>query len=394
MVYVIAAGNDPWGQFLGKSPMQIEPFKVEIWMNEWETRCSYNLAETCVASITIEELLKMSGRNDSDLSDLLPMKMTYGAITGSDALRGAISAFYEDQKIANITITHGTIAANMLVHKSILSRGDRIVSIVPTYQQHYSIPESIEADVQLLRLRAEDRFLPDLDALRELVTPDTKLIALTNPNNPTGALMDRPMLEEIAEIARKADAYILCDEVYRGTAQDGDGMSPSIVDVYEKGIATASVSKAFSLAGLRVGWVAAPPEITEQIHIHRDYDTISVGMINDHFATMAIENRDKLLARSQRITRGNLALLEEWMADQPRLSWVKSRAGTTAMLRFDLPMGSRAFCVDLLEKTGVMMTPGDAFDMDDHVRIGFANNPDVLRDGLAKLSDYLRDHPQ
>lgn len=369
--------------------MHIEPFKVEIWMNAWETRCRYNLAETCVASITIEELMTLAGRNQGDLAELMPMKMTYGAIEGSTRLRAAIATLYGDCDIDNITVTHGTIAANMLVHKALVSRGDRVVSIVPTYQQHYSIPASIEADVQLLPLRAEDAYLPDLDRLRDLATPGTKLIALTNPNNPTGALIERPMLEEIAAIARSADAWVLCDEVYRGTGQVGDGMSPSIVDVYEKGISTASTSKAFSLAGLRVGWVVAPPEVTEQVRIHRDFDTISVGMINDHFAAIAMENHDRLLARSHRITRFNLAMLDDWVAGQKRVSWVKPRAGTTAMLNINMETPSRPFCIDLLQKTGVLLTPGDAFDMEGCVRIGFANETDVLKDGLEKMSDYL-----
>ena len=370
--------------------MYIEPFKVEIWMNEWETRCAYNLAETCVASITIDELLRLSGRNDSDLSALLPMKMTYGAIEGSDRLRQAIAGLYDDMPVARITVTHGTIAANMLVHKALVSRGDRVISIVPTYQQHHSIPASIGADVQTLPLQAVDGFLPDLERLRALAVPGTKLIALTNPNNPTGALIERPMLEQIAEIARDAGAYVLCDEVYRGTGQEGDGMGPSIVDVYEKGIATASVSKAFSLAGLRVGWIAAPAEVTEQVLIHRDHDTISVGMINDYFAAMALESRDKLLSRSRAITRDNLAILQDWVATQDRVDWVKPRAGTTAMLRLDIPVTSREFCIDLVEETGVMLTPGDAFDMDGFVRIGFANDPDILQEGLRELGAYLQ----
>ena len=370
--------------------MHIEPFKVEIWMNEWENRCEYNLAETCVASITIDELLQISGRNSDDISELLPLKMNYGAIEGSTRLREAISSLYENQDIHNITVTHGTIAANALVHKSLVSRGDRVVSIVPTYQQHYSIPASIEADVQMLRLRAEDAFLPDLDALRRLATPETKLIALTNPNNPTGALIERPMLEEISQIARDVGAYVLCDEVYRGTGQTGDGMTPSIVDVYEKGIATAGMSKAYSLAGLRVGWIVAPSEVTEKVLIHRDYDTISVGKINDHFAAMALENKDRILARSHKITRDNLAILDTWVIDQPKVSWVKPRAGTTAMLKVHVPMTSREFCVDLLEKTGVMLTPGDAFDMEGYVRIGYSNNTEILKAGLERLGGYLR----
>ena len=372
--------------------MFIEPFKVEIWMNEWETRCTYNLAETCVASITIEELLALSGRDEGDLSELLSMKLTYGDIEGSDRLRTAISRLYANTSITDITITHGTIAANMLVHKGLVERGDHVVSIIPTYQQHYSIPRSIEADVTTLSLEASDGFLPDLDRLQSMVRPETKLIAFTNPNNPTGALIERPMLEAIADIADSVGAYLLCDEVYRGTGQVGDGMVPSIVDIYDKGISTAGMSKVFSLAGLRVGWVVAPKELTEKIMIHRDYDTISVGMINDHFAAMALENADKVLARSQTITRENLAILDSWIKNEPRVDWVKPRAGTTAMLKLNIPMSSREFCIDLLKKTGVMLTPGDAFDMEGYVRIGYANEREILEAGLSEMSAYLKTH--
>ena len=370
--------------------MFIEPFEVEIWMNEWETRCTYNLAETCVASITINELLALSGRDAGDLSELLSMKLTYGDIEGSDRLRAAISKLYANTAIADITITHGTIAANMLVHKGLVERGDHVVSIIPTYQQHYSIPRSIEANVATLSLEASDGFLPDLDRLRSMVTLETKLIALTNPNNPTGALIERPMLEAIAEVADSVGAYLLCDEVYRGTGQVGDGMVPSIVDIYHRGISTAGMSKVFSLAGLRVGWVVAPKELTEKIMIHRDYDTISVGMINDHFAAIALESASKVLARSQAITRENLAILDSWITNEPRVDWVKPRAGTTAMLKLDIAMSSREFCIDLLEKTGVMLTPGDAFDMEGYVRIGYANEREILEAGLSEMSAYLK----
>ncbi|MEM1234296.1 MAG: aminotransferase [Pseudomonadota bacterium] len=367
--------------------MYIEPFKVEIWMNEWETRCSLNLAETCVESLTIEELLKLTGQN-ADLNGLLDLKMTYGAIAGSERLRAAIAALYEDPKA--ITVTHGTIAANMLAHRTILSPGDHVVAVVPTYQQHYSIPDSLGAEVTLLRLRAEDRYLPDTDTLRALVRPSTRLIALTNPNNPTGALIDQTGLEEIAAIAREVGAYVLCDEVYRGTDQAGQGSTKSMADIYERGLSTGSVSKAFSLAGLRLGWIAGPPDVAEAAALHRDYDTISVGLLNDHFATLALENADKVLARSRSITRGNLLMLKNWVADEPRVSWVQPNAGTTAMMRVEVPMPSRAFCIHVLEETGVMLTPGDAFDMEGYVRVGYANNPEILAEGLARLSEVLK----
>lgn len=372
--------------------MYIEPFGVEMWMNEWETKCDWNLAETCVESLTIAELLALAGKNDTDLSALLTMKMTYGEIEGSMRLRRAICALYDKQKPENVIVTHGTIGANMLVHKTLVSAGDRVVAIVPTYQQHYSIPASIGADVHTLQLREDNGFLPDLDALRALVVPGTKLIAINNPNNPTGALMDADMLTEIAAIAREVGAWVLCDEVYRGMDQVGSGTTVSIADVYEKGISTASMSKAYALAGLRLGWIAAPHDVIEAVAIHRDYDTISVGMINDHFATMALENRDKVLSRSRAITRGNLVILEDWIATQPLISWTKPTSGTTALLKYNLPLTSRDFCVDLLKETGVMFTPGSALNMEGYVRVGYANNPAILTEGLKLVGQYLVKH--
>ncbi|MEM7469890.1 MAG: aminotransferase [Pseudomonadota bacterium] len=369
--------------------MYIEPFGVELWMNEWETKCALNLAETCVSSLTIAELLQLTGQNESDLSALLPMKMTYGAIEGSERLRAAVATLFDVHAPEDIVVTHGTIGANMLVHKALVERNDHVVVIVPTYQQHYSIPASIGADVEPLHLREENGFLPDPDALRAIVTPETKLIAMNNPNNPTGALMPRALIEEIAAIARGVGAYILCDEVYRGTDQTGDGMTASIVDVYEKGISTAGMSKAFSLAGLRLGWIAAPQEVIAKVMIHRDYDTISVGVIDDHFATIALENKDRILARSRAITRGNLKVLADWVDAEPRISWVKPHAATVCLLKYDLNMSSRAFCVALLEETGVMLTPGSALGMEGYLRIGFANDPEILREGLSRLSGFL-----
>lgn len=369
--------------------MHIKPFGVEIWMNEFELKCELNLAETCVESITIAQLLELTGRNDRSLSELLPMKLTYGAIEGSDRLRDAIAALYEKQRRHNIVTTHGTIGANSLVHQALVSRGDRVVSVVPTYQQHYSIPESLGADVQLLRLRTENQFLPDLDELRSLAIPGTKLIAINNPNNPTGALMDRAMLEHIVAIARDCGAWLLCDEVYRGTDQQGSGITVSIADLYERGISTASTSKAFSLAGLRMGWIAASREVIDAVMIHRDYNTISVGMLDDYFATIAIENAEILLGRSRDITRTNLEILSHWVEGEPLISWIKPKAGTTALLKYDLDMTSRDFCIALLNETGVMFTPGSALDMEGHVRVGYANNAEVLKTGLARVSGFL-----
>lgn len=369
--------------------MQITPFGVEIWMNAWETKCELNLAETCVHSLTIADLLTLTGRNATEMSALLDMKMTYGDIKGSPRLLSAIAGLYENQSPDNVLVTHGTIGANMLVHRALVGPGDRVVTIVPTYQQHYSIPASLGADVHVLKLDAKDGYQPDLDALAALVTPETKLIAINNPNNPTGALMDHATLGRIAEIARAAGAWVLCDEVYRGTDQAGSGMTAAMADIYEKGISTAGMSKAFSLAGLRLGWIAGPAEVIEAALIHRDYDTISVGMIDDHFAALALENSARILARSQQITRDNLAILAAWVAGEDKLAWVRPQSGTVTLLSYDMPVASHDLCIDLLQKTGVLLTPGSAFDMEGTVRIGFANPTADLRAGLTRISEYL-----
>jgi aspartate/methionine/tyrosine aminotransferase len=369
--------------------MKIEPFGVEIWMNAHETHCAFNLAETCVHSLSIGELLTLTGRNDTALSELLPMRMTYGAIEGSDRLRNAITGLYARQGRENVIVTHGTIGANDLVHRAMVSAGDRVVSIVPTYQQHTSIPASLGAKVVELRLRAEDGYLPDLEALRRLVTPGTRLLTLTNPNNPTGSLMPRAMMEEVVAIARDADAWLLADEVYRGTEQEGAEITPSFANLYEKGIGTAGMSKAFSLAGLRLGWIAAPREVIAAVSVHRDYTTISVGMIDDHFAGLALENAAKVLARSRGIVRTNLAILDAWVAATPGVSYVKPQAGTTAMVAYGLDMPSRDFCTRVLAETGVMFVPGDVFGIEGHVRVGYACATDVLQEGLSRVGAWL-----
>ena len=369
--------------------MKIRDFGVEIWMNEFENKCEFNLAETCVASLTIDQLLQLSGRNDTALSELLPMKLTYGAIDGSDRLRDNICDLYADQRRENIVVTHGTIGANALIYETLVSPSDHVISVLPTYQQHYSIPESYGAEVDILPLREENAFLPDLEELSGLMRPDTRLIAINNPNNPTGSLMDRAFLTQIAGIARKAGAYVICDEVYRGIDQKGDGFTPSMVDVYELGISTAGVSKVFSLAGLRLGWIAAPTNVIEAVARHRDYNTISVGMINDYFASMALEAKDKILARSREITRTNLTVLEEWVEGEPSITWVKPDSATITLLKYDFDIPSRDFCVRLLKETGVLFTPGSALDMEGYVRIGFANDTKILRAGLSKVSEFL-----
>jgi aspartate/methionine/tyrosine aminotransferase len=369
--------------------MKIEPFGVEIWMNAHETACAHNIAETCVDSITFGDLMSLAGKSGEILGELVPLKLTYGAIEGSARLRTAIASLYHGRAAEEVLVTHGAIGANALLYEALIEPGDEIVSVVPNYQQHYSIPESYGATVKRLRLRADTGYLPDLAELSSLVTAKTKLIALTNPNNPTGAVMDEVLLRGVAEIAARHGAWVICDEVYRGVDQADDGLGVSMAELYEKAIAVGGMSKAFALAGLRLGWIVAPASVLHQVSTHRDYNTISVGMIDDHVASIALENREALLKRNRAIVRANLALVERWVAKEPRISWVKPRGGTVTLLRFDAPIGSVEFCTRLLAETGVLLAPGAVFEMEGTLRIGFGNATASVTAGLDGLSRFL-----
>lgn len=373
--------------------MKIRDFGVEMWMNAYENDCTHNLAETCVRSLTVEELLDLSGKREETLEQLVQTRLTYGDIPGSLRLRQAIAGLYQAMSPERVTITNGAIGANALTMLTLVEPGDRVISVLPTYQQHYSIPESIGAQVDILQLREENGWLPDLDELRGLVKKaggKVRLININNPNNPTGSVMEEPMLREIACIAREAGAWLLCDEVYRGLCHQGDPYTASVADLYEKGISTGSMSKVYSLAGLRLGWIAGPRELTERLERQRDYHIISVGRLDDLLASVALESREAISTRNLAICREGGRLLAEFVAGEPHISYVKPKGGTTAFLRYDLPMESAELCRRLQEETGVMLLPGSALDMEGYLRIGYCNDPGITEAGLARFGEWLR----
>ena len=370
--------------------MKIKPFAVEEWMNAWEVGAKYNIAETCVDSISMNELFELTGEDKTEfLNRLCARRLSYGDIEGLPEFRKGVCGLYKTLNIENIVPTHGASGANHHVFYSLISPGDRVVSIMPTYQQLYSIPESYGADVQILHLSKENNYLPDLEKLRRLVTPETKMICINNPNNPTGALMSEQLLREIVEIARSADAWILCDEVYRHLSQE-DGWCPSIVDLYEKGISVSSMSKVFSLAGLRLGWIATHDmSVVKSCLSHRDYNLVSCGVFDEMLAAAALKHRDKLLERSRKIVRENLQILDDWVGSEPHVNYVKPKAGTTALVYYDLDISSYEFCEEMYKKTGAFVTPGDCFEVPHSMRIGYAYGKQDLIDGLKAISEYI-----
>jgi len=367
--------------------MKIAPFRVEEWMNEYEMDAEYNIAETCVESLTVEELINFSDDPAARLAEIKKMQLTYGDIKGSAAFKKGVSSLYESVKPENILPSHGAIGANFLLLYSLVESEDEVVSVFPTYQQLYSIPESFGAEVKKLDLKYEDGFLPDLEKLKSLISEKTKLIAINNPNNPSGVVMKREILEKIVEIARNADAYLLADEVYRGF--DLEEKIPSVADLYEKGISVGSMSKVFSLAGLRMGWIAGPKEVIELCQLHRDYTTISNGMISDYLSTIALENKDKIIERNLTKVKKQLAILDRWVQNEELVEYVKPNGGTTAFLKYRLDLDSETFAKKLFKEKGVLVVPGIAFGRENFLRIGFAGNEKELKAGLALLKEFL-----
>lgn len=371
--------------------MKIQPFRVEEWMNAYETGAKWNIAETCVNSVTVDELFALSEEDpEAFWNDFRTRRLTYGDIEGAPAFREGVCRLYRTLKPEHIIPTHGAAGANHHVFYSLIEPGDRVISVMPTYQQLYSIPASLGADVCILHLREENGWLPDPDELRRLAVPGTKMICINNPNNPTGALMRRELLEEIIEIARGCGAYLLCDEVYRHLTQE-DEDCPSVADLYEKGISVSSMSKVFSLAGLRLGWIAARDEaLLRACMSHRDYDLISCSMFDEAIAGIALRHGDALLRRNRTIVRENLALLDAFIEREPLLHYVKPQAGTTALVYYDAPVPSYDLCLDMYRECGAFVTPGDCFEQPGCMRIGFANDIGILRGGLEAMHEYLQ----
>ncbi|MBQ8460673.1 aminotransferase [bacterium] len=369
--------------------MRIENFKVEEWFNKYEKDAVYDLADTCVESLSINELFEITGNKEKSLEEIFNQKLNYGAIHGSQRLKNAISSLYKNQNSENITVTHGAIGANHLVMLSIVEFGDKVVSIVPTYQQHYSIPKSFGANVEMFFLKEEENWLPNLENLEKIVGKDTKLICLNNPNNPTGAVIPDEILEKIVEIAKKSNAYILCDEVYRGLNHEGNPFSASIADVYDKGISTSSMSKVFSLAGLRLGWICANKKIIDIINHQREYNTISMGILDDYFASLAIENKDKIVKRNiEKILTGKKILLD-WAKINKKIHIIEPKGGTTAFVRYDSELNSKQLCKELQQQTGVMILPGETMELDGYLRIGYGNNFEQLKKALEIFTQWL-----
>lgn len=372
--------------------MNIERFGVEEWMDKYESDAKYNITDTCARPMTLKELFALAGEDREDFVEaLFEKEQSYGSIYGLASLKEEIAGLYETITPDDILTQHGATGGNQHVLFSLVRPGDRVVAFSPSYQQFCSTPRALGANVTVLKLRRSNGFLPDLDELRKAAARGLRLICINNPNNPTGSLIPEDMMKEIVEIARSSGTYILCDEVYAGVSQHDEDICPSVADLYEKGIATGSMSKAFSLAGLRLGWLATrDKEALSQFRRVRDYDLVSCSLFDESVAALTLRHREKILERNRKILRHNLPILEQWVEGEKHVSFVKPKAGTMALVYYDVDMPSTLFCHRMYYETGAFAVPGDCFEEPSSFRVGYGHDGEKLAKGLEAVSEFFR----
>lgn len=373
------------------------PFKLEQFMDDNETDVDYNLGETCCYSLSIKDIEKLSG-NKFDYEQFANERLAYSYIRGSPNLKKRICGLYETLKPENLIITNGGIGGNFLSFYSLAGPNDHVVVFTPIYQQLWSVPEAFGADVDILPLRYEDKFMPDINKLAKMVKSNTKLIILNNPNNPTGCAIPTDILKQVVEIAKKSDAYVLCDEVYRPlfhSLPKGVPSPKSIVDLYSKGISISSMSKTLSVAGIRLGWIASKDKaFLDACWLRRDFNMISVSVADDLIAQYVLANKDVILKRNYELCRENLAILDEKIAQSKgKLQYIKPVAGTTAFVKVNLDskLSTMKLTLDLIHNSKTLIVPGETFGYEGFLRIGFANRKEDVIHGMDNLLKYISD---
>lgn len=368
--------------------MKIEQFKMERMQSTWEFHVTYNLSESGVHPLSLSELVKKE-----ELDNILKTPLGYLQTNGTSELREKICQLYPGSNIENILVTTGSAEANHLLIWSNTEPGDEVIFMLPNYMQIWGLARAYGANVKAFYLKEDRDWDPDPDELRQLITDKTKIIAITNPNNPTGAQLSEKARQTIIELADRAGAWIFSDEVYQGAERDGM-LTPSFWGTYEKVAVSSGLSKAYGLPGLRVGWIAAPEEFIQKTWPYHDYTTISISAVSDRLARIALSppNRVSILERSRTIIRNNYPILKEWFQKQQGLfHYVSPKAGAIAFARYNLDIDSTDLINRLREQKSVLLVPGDHFEMGRYIRFGFGDEKDYLRSALARVEEGLKD---
>lgn len=372
--------------------MELVQFGCEDWLNVWEKSATLDIAQSTIEALSLEEILSFEpDGGKAFMAKLMKEQFSYGWIEGSPAFKTEVAKLYQRVPEDNILSTNGATGANFLSILGLVGQGDHVIAQYPSYQQLYDWPKTLGAQVDYWQIKEENGWLPAIDELRQMVKPTTKLICLNNAAQPTGAIMTPSFLSEVIEIARSVDAYLLCDEVYLPLDEETD-YAP-IADLYEKGISTNSISKTYSVPGIRVGWIATQDRnLCDEFRKIRDYTMISTGVFDDAVASLVLKHREKVLARAHQIVKGNLAILKDWVEQEPLVSMIFPKAVSVSFLKFEElpPNKTEDFAIQLLKETGVLIIPGNRFDLPGYARIGYCTDEKTLREGLRKLSEFLR----
>jgi hypothetical protein len=367
--------------------MRIAPFELERWQSIWEHKVELNISESGVLPLTAGELLADPAVRER----VLAAPLGYPQTNGSEELRANIAMQYPGATHENVLITCGCSEANYIVTWSLLEPGDEVVFMQPNYMQLAGVAEAFGSTVKPLWLREELRWTPDLSELRKLITPKTKLIALCNPNNPTGALLSEPAINEICSIAASQGAWLLADEVYRGAELNGV-TAPTFFGRYERVLCTSGLSKAYGLPGLRAGWVVGPADVVEKLWGYHDYTSIGPTLLTDRLAALALEpaRREQIFSRTRNILRQNYPLVRDWVTQHSDvLRHVPPAAGAIAWVGVAGVRSTRELAELARQRASLLLVPGEHFAMPGYIRVGFGYSAEELQQALTKLSAFL-----
>ena len=368
--------------------MELPIFRLEDYLSQWEFKARYLFCCSDAETFSLRELLSYSDAETQRLWDEL--KLGYTEDRGMPLLRSEIQKIYSQVPEGGVLTFAGAAEGIFCTFQALLSRGDHVIVVFPCYQALESIPKALGCEVTHLPLSESNHWMLDLDLLEKKIKKNTKLIVINFPHNPTGATLDQKTLTQLVEIARKNGIFIFSDEVYRFLDLEGDQRVPAITDVYEKGISLGVLSKAYGLAGLRVGWIATQDTaVLQSSRWVKQYLSICNSASSEVLALIALRAGERLLERNRSILSRNLDLLDEFfLLHHEHLQWVRPRGGCVGFPRFTWECSVEDFSQQLVQATGILIMPGTVFGLDTcHFRIGFgrANMPEIL----PIFSDYL-----
>ncbi|MCK4237608.1 MAG: aminotransferase class I/II-fold pyridoxal phosphate-dependent enzyme [Candidatus Lokiarchaeota archaeon] len=368
--------------------MKLEEFMLERTQSLWENTVKYNLTESGVHPYSLKELL-----NEDELEKILTMRLGYGQTNGPIELRKTISSLYPGADLDNVLVTNGSAEANFLTIWSLLEPNDELIFMLPNYMQIFGLARSFGINIKPFHLKEELNWQPDIDELKSQITLKTKMIAICNPNNPTGAVLSKEAMKAIVHLARKANVWLYVDEIYRGAELSGKE-TPTFLGQYEKVIVNGGLAKAYALQGLRIGWLVGPKKFIEKAWSYSDYTTIATNLISQRVATLILqpELRKKVLSRNRKLLSGNLGTLVEWVKKHKELfHFIPPHAGGMAFLRYNIKINSTELSTKLREEKDVFVVAGDCFGMDNYIRLGIGSEKKYFLAGLDLIDELLRE---